>query len=57
MDQQDAQRYMPERLGLDKTIVLELVYEDIEIVPKTTPLPTSTPTPTSVSHDHYAQSI
>ena len=48
---------MPKRSGSDKITVLELVSEDIEIVPETAPLPTSTPIPASVSHDHSAYSL
>ena len=57
IDQQDVQRYMPERSGLEKTIALELVSKDTEIVPETTPLLTSIPIPASVSHDHSAHSL
>ena len=52
----DASRYLPERSGSKKTLVLELASEDTKIVPETTPLPTSTPIPTSATHDHAAHS-
>ena len=48
---------MPKRSGSDKSIILELVSEDTEIIPEIAPLPTSTPIPASVSHDHFAHSL
>ena len=53
----DALRYLLEKLGSEKTLVLKLASEDTEIVPETAPLPTSTPIPASASHDHVAHSL
>ena len=53
----DALRYLPEGSRSKKTLVLELESEDTEIVPETTPIPTSTYIPASASHDHAAHSL
>ena len=57
MNRQSAQRYLPERTGPDKILVLELVSKDTEIVPKISPLPTTTPILALVSYDHSAHSL